>query len=156
MASLVIRKAEAADADLVIRFVHGLAEYEKLEGPTPEGEARIREHGWGADPRFEVLLAFEADTAVGFAIYFYTYSTFAARPSLYLEDLFVYPEFRGRGYGKALLVALAAEARERADQSRPGDLNPAYLYGCADQFERNAQAVRDVIDQVRSAKEERE
>jgi len=109
-AVLTIRKAEAGDAELVIQFVHSLAEYEKLEGPSPEGEARIREHGWGADPRFEVLLGFEHDTPVGFAFFFYTYSTFAARPTLYLEDLFVYPEYRGKGYGTALLQALAAEA----------------------------------------------
>jgi len=57
-----------------------------------------------------VLLAFEGDTPVGFALYFYQFSTFEARPTLYLEDLFVYPEYRGHGYGKALLVDLAREA----------------------------------------------
>jgi hypothetical protein len=107
---LQIRKAVASDADIVIRFIHALAEYEKLEGPTKAGEDRIREYGWGARPRFEVLLAFEGNVAVGFAFYFYTFSTFAARPTLFLEDLFVYPEYRGHGYGKALLIALAKEA----------------------------------------------
>jgi len=109
---VTIRKAQREDADLVIRFIRALAEYEKLAGPTPEGEVRIREHGWGEAPRFEVLLAFAGPEPVGFAFYFYTYSTFAARPTLFLEDLFVYPEYRGRGYGKALLAALAREAVE--------------------------------------------
>lgn len=113
MEPLTIRRATAADADLVIQFIHALAEYEKLAGPSTEGEARIREDGWGDRPLFEVMLAFEADTPVGFAFYFFTYSTFAARPTLYLEDLFVYPEYRGRGYGKALLRALAVEAERR-------------------------------------------
>lgn len=110
---MTIRKAEAHDADLVIAFIHALARYEKLEGPTPDGEARIRSFGWGEAPLFFVLLAFEDDKPVGFALYFYQFSTFAARPTLYLEDLFVYDELRGRGYGKALLVALAQEAVRR-------------------------------------------
>lgn len=110
---LTIRKAEARDADLVIAFIHALARYEKLEGPTSEGEQRIRRLGWGESPLFEVLLAFEGDRSVGFALYFYQFSTFAARPTLYLEDLFVYDEVRGKGYGKALLAALAREAVRR-------------------------------------------
>lgn len=110
MPELTIRKAEVGDADLVIRFIHALAGYEKLEGPDKEAEARLRDHGWGDARRFEVLLAFEGDTPAGFALYFYPYSTFLARPTLYLEDLFVYPDLRGRGHGKALLIALANEA----------------------------------------------
>lgn len=110
MAQLTIRKALKADADLVLRFIQALAEYEKLAGPDAAGEERIRRHGWGDHPRFEVLLAFERDTPVGFALYFYQFSTFAAKPTLFLEDLFVYPQHRGTGYGKALLVALAKEA----------------------------------------------
>ena len=110
MAKLTIRKALKADADLVLQFIQALAEYEKLKGPDAAGEERIRRHGWGDHPRFDVLLAFEGDTPVGFALYFYQFSTFEARPTLYLEDLFVYPEYRGHGYGKALLVDLAREA----------------------------------------------
>jgi GNAT superfamily N-acetyltransferase len=110
---LAIRKAEACDADLVIAFIHALAAYEKLAGPTPEGEERIRRYGWGPSPCFEVLLAFGDGRPAGFALYFYQFSTFAARPTLYLEDLFVYTELRGHGYGKALLVALAREATAR-------------------------------------------
>jgi GNAT superfamily N-acetyltransferase len=110
LANLQIRKAGAADADLVIRFIHALAAYERLAGPTPAGEERIRKYGFGARPRFDVLLAFADSVPVGFALYFYQFSTFAARPTLYLEDLFVYPEYRGSGYGKALLRALAREA----------------------------------------------
>ena len=110
MASVTIRKATKDDADLVIEFIQALAVYEKLSGPDAEGVDRIRELGWGDRPRFEVLLAFVGDTPIGFALYFYQFSTFAARPTLYLEDLFVYPDFRGSGSGKALLVALAREA----------------------------------------------
>jgi GNAT superfamily N-acetyltransferase len=110
VAELLIRRAEAADADLVIRFIHALAEYERLDGPTPAGEERIRQYGFGARPRFEVLLASAGLEPVGFVLYFYQFSTFAARPTLYLEDLFVYPEYRGSGYGKALLLALVREA----------------------------------------------
>jgi GNAT superfamily N-acetyltransferase len=110
--ALHIRKATSGDADLVIRFIHALAVYEKLPGPDAAGEKRIRTYGWSDQPRFEVLLAYEDETPVGFALYFYQFSTFAARPTLYLEDLFVYPEYRGRGYGKRLLVDLAREARE--------------------------------------------
>jgi len=113
VAKLTIRRAEAADADLVIEFIHALARYEKLDGPTPDGEVRIRRMGWGASPLFSVLLAFEDDQPAGFALYFYQFSTFAARPTLYLEDLFVHENLRGRGYGKALLIALAREARRR-------------------------------------------
>jgi GNAT superfamily N-acetyltransferase len=110
VSKLTIRKAESADADLVLQFIQALAEYERLKGPDAAGEERIRRHGWGEWPRFEVLLAFEDDTPVGFALYFYQFSTFEARPTLYLEDLFVYPKHRGGGYGKALLAALAREA----------------------------------------------
>lgn len=110
MANLTIRKALKADADLVLRFIQALAEYEKLTGPDAAGEERIRRHGWGEEPRFDVLLAFAGELPVGFALYFYQFSTFQARPTLYLEDLFVYPQHRGSGYGKALLVELAREA----------------------------------------------
>jgi GNAT superfamily N-acetyltransferase len=110
VSNLHIRKATAVDADLVLGFIQALAVYEKLAGPDAAGEERIRNFGWGDRPRFEVFLAHEDDAPVGFALYFYQFSTFAARPTLYLEDLFVYPEFRGRGYGKELLVELAREA----------------------------------------------
>ena len=113
MSDRTIRRAGPDDADLVIRFIHALAEYEKLAGPDPDGEGRIRDYGWGEKPLFECLLAYESDQPIGFALYFYQFSTFAARPTLYLEDLFVYPDRRGRGHGKALLVALAREAVDR-------------------------------------------
>ena len=110
MGTLSIRQATAADADLVIGFIHALAEYKRLRGPDAEREERIRRYGFGKDPMFKVLLAFEGERPAGFAFYFYQFSTFAARPTLYLEDLFVYPDLRGRGFGKALLVELAREA----------------------------------------------
>ena len=108
--ALHIRAAAVSDADLVLEFIHALARYERLDGPTPDGEDRIRRYGFGDDPKFHVLLAFEEKEAVGFALYFFQFSTFAARPTLYLEDLFVYPEKRGKGHGKALLVELARVA----------------------------------------------
>jgi len=114
VSKLTIRKAGQADADLVVNFIQALAQYERLDGPDAAGEERIRRFGWGEHPRFEVLLAFENQTPVGFALYFYQFSTFEARPTLYLEDLFVYPENRGHGYGKALLSALAREAVAQA------------------------------------------
>ena len=94
----------------MLKFIQARAEYEKLKGPDAAGEERIRKNGWGERPRFDVLLAFDGETPVGFALYFYQFSTFEARPTLYLEDLFVYPEHRGSGHGKALLAALAREA----------------------------------------------
>jgi GNAT superfamily N-acetyltransferase len=109
----VIRTATAEDTKTICHLIRALAEYERLSHEVTLDEDRLREHLFGPRPFAEVLLAEEGGQVVGFALFFHTYSTFVGRPTLYLEDLFVRPEFRGRGYGKALLTALARLAVER-------------------------------------------
>ncbi len=113
MARVEIRSAEARDASLILELIHGLAEYERLADAVVATEASVRESLFGPRPAAEVLLAEVAGTAAGFALYFHNYSTFLAQHGLYLEDLFVRPEFRGRGIGTRLLARLAAIAVER-------------------------------------------
>ncbi|HXJ81700.1 MAG TPA: GNAT family N-acetyltransferase [Candidatus Methylomirabilis sp.] len=96
-----------------MRLIRGLAEYERLAHHVEATIERIRRHGFGRRPYFETLICRRGERAVGFALYFFTYSTFLARPSLYLEDLFVLPEERGLGAGKALLGSLARIAVRR-------------------------------------------
>jgi len=109
-----IRRAGRADAEAVIGLIVALAEFEDLPPPDAEAQARLREHGFGDTPKFEVLLA-ETEGAsgpVGYALLFPTYSTFLAQPSLYLEDVFVLPDYRRRGIGKALLRECVRAAHE--------------------------------------------
>lgn len=115
MSNITLRRAERADAEAVIGLIIALAGFEKLPPPTAEAQARLVEHGFGDSPRFEVLLAEVEDVSspVGYALLFETYSTFLAQPSLYLEDLFVLPEHRKRGIGKALLRRCVRTAYER-------------------------------------------
>ncbi len=91
-------------------MIRGLAEYEKLAHEVRATAARIRRDGFGARRYFRVLIAERGRSAVGFALYFFAYSTFLAQPTLFLEDLFVLPESRSTGAGKALLRALAQAA----------------------------------------------
>jgi GNAT superfamily N-acetyltransferase len=109
----VIRSATAEDTKTICDLIRGLAEYERLAHTVALDGDRLREHLFGPRPFAEVLLAEEAGQVVGFALFFHNYSTFVGRPTLYLEDLFVQPGYRGRGYGKALLTALARLAVER-------------------------------------------
>lgn len=109
----MIRPATAADVPALLQLIRALSEYEKLSHQVVVDEARLREHLFGPRPYAEVLLAEDADAVVGYALFFHSYSTFLGRPSLYLEDLFVLPERRGRGHGKALLARLARIAVER-------------------------------------------
>lgn len=108
-----IRRATVRDVPTILELIRGLADYEKLSGEVEATAARLRRHGFGPRRYFETLLCERDGAAVGFALYFYTYSTFLARPTLYLEDLFVRPDERRRGAGKALLSALAALALKR-------------------------------------------
>jgi GNAT superfamily N-acetyltransferase len=111
--SIAIRFATAADTPLILHFIRSLAIYEKLEHEVVADEAALRATLFGARPAAEVVLAEIDGTAVGFALFFTSYSTFLARPGLYLEDLFVEPAARGRGAGLALMSALARIAVER-------------------------------------------
>ena len=103
-----IRDAVASDAPVILRLIHGLAEYERaLPDEVTATEEDLLRDGFGDRPRFHVVLAEWEGKAVGFAFYFFNYSTWMGRSGLYLEDLFVVPEYRGWGIGKALLVHLA-------------------------------------------------
>jgi GNAT superfamily N-acetyltransferase len=113
MASLSIRRAARRDAPVIVRLIRGLAEYERLAHEMEATVGQIRRHGFGRRPYFEALICRRGRAAVGFALYFFTYSTFMGRPTLYLEDLFVLPEERGRGAGRALLTELARIALRR-------------------------------------------
>lgn len=109
----MIRPATPADLPTIARLIRALADYERLAHAVTLDEDRLRDHLFGPKPYAEALLAEDAGRAVGYALFFHTYSTFRARPALYLEDLFVVPEHRGKGHGKALLGALARLAVER-------------------------------------------
>jgi GNAT superfamily N-acetyltransferase len=105
--TLVIRPAVAADAALIVAFVMALAKYEKLEHEAKASEADITRDLFGADPKVFCEIVEWDGKPVGFALWFYTYSTFQGRHGIWLEDLYVDPELRGKGIGKALLVDLA-------------------------------------------------
>src|ERR1044071_2697872 len=100
---LAIRFATAADVPTILHFIRSLARYEKLEHEVVVNEAQLHATLFGARPAAEVLLASSGGTVVGFALFFTNYSTFLGKPGIYLEDLFVRPEARGRGAGRAVL-----------------------------------------------------
>ena len=113
MARFEIRQATEADVPVILRFIRALAEYEKLSHKVVATEESLRRTLFG-NPRFaEVILGYEDAEPVGFALFFHNYSTFLGRPGIYLEDLFVDPDRRGRGYGRELLAHLARLARDR-------------------------------------------
>src|ERR1043165_7186034 len=108
-----IRAATESDVPLILQFIRDLAEYERMSHRVVATEERLRDSLFGS-PRFaEVIIGEEDGRAVGFALFFHSYSTFLAKPGIYLEDLFVKPEARGRGFGKALLARLASIAKAR-------------------------------------------
>jgi GNAT superfamily N-acetyltransferase len=111
--ALSIRRATSRDAPLILMMIRGLAEYERLAHQMEATVGQIRRHGFGRRRYFDALICRRGRTAIGFALYFFTYSTFVGRPTLYLEDLFVLPQERGRGAGKALLAELARIAVRR-------------------------------------------
>ena len=107
-----IRFAERRDAGLILRFIKALAAYEKMSDEVVATEELLTE--WIFDKKkAEVIFALEDGKEVGFALFFHNFSTFLGRAGLYLEDLFVLPEYRGKGYGKGLIQKLAAIAEER-------------------------------------------
>lgn len=109
----MIRAAQPSDVPAIARLIRALAEYERLTHAVTLTEPRLHEHLFGPRPFAEVLLAEDESRLVGYALFFPTYSTFLAQPSLYLEDLFVLPEYRGKGHGKQLLGSLARLAVQR-------------------------------------------
>ncbi len=110
---LKIRPAVPADVPTILQLIRDLATYERAPDDVTATEERLREVLFGAKPSAEVLIAREGDEAVGFAVFFHNFSTWLGKPGLYLEDLFIRPEKRGHGYGRALLVQLARIAKER-------------------------------------------
>ena len=108
--SMTIRKAEIEDAELILGFIRDLAEFEKLSDVVSADVTQIREKLFYDNPAAEVVIAEWEGIPAGFALYFYNFSTFLAKRGLYLEDLFVKPEFRNKGIGKALLKECAAIA----------------------------------------------
>jgi GNAT superfamily N-acetyltransferase len=111
--TLLIRPAEAADVPVIAELIRALASFEKLEHEVTMTEERLAENLFGRHSYAETLLAEVTGVAVGFALFFHNFSTFLAQPGIYLEDLFVVPEYRGRGIGRALLKQLAHVAVER-------------------------------------------
>jgi len=113
MINFEIRPATERDVPVILNLIRELAEYEREPDAVVATEAGLREVLFGPKPSAEVLLGLEESAPVGFAVYFYNFSTWLGRPGLYLEDLFVRPTARGKGYGRALLVELAKIARKR-------------------------------------------
>jgi GNAT superfamily N-acetyltransferase len=111
--NFTIRPATVADAPIILELIRALATYERAPNEVTATEESLVEVLFSEKPAAEVLLAFENETAVGFAVFFHNFSTWLGRPGLYLEDLFVRPEDRGKGYGRALLIQLAKIARDR-------------------------------------------
>jgi len=110
---LQIKPATENDTALILSFVRQLAEYEHLSSECVATEEGLRETLFGKTRSAEVLIGYFEERPVAFAVFFHNFSTFLGRAGLYLEDLYVVPEFRGRGFGKAFLVHLAQLARDR-------------------------------------------
>jgi len=111
--NFTVRRAVIDDVPLILQLIRDLATYERAPNEVTATERRLVDVLFGKRPAAEVLLAYEKETPVGFAVFFHNFSTWLGRPGLYLEDLFVKPEMRGKGYGRALLVHLAKIARDR-------------------------------------------
>jgi GNAT superfamily N-acetyltransferase len=112
MKSFQFRYATEDDAALILEFIKGIATYEKMLDEVVNTEEMIKEIVFGKG-HAEVIFALEGEKEVGFALFFHNYSTFVGRAGIHLEDLFVWPEYRGKGYGKALLCEVARIAKER-------------------------------------------
>jgi GNAT superfamily N-acetyltransferase len=108
-----IRRATSKDSKAFLELVKALADFEKLEPPSKEAKRRLIIDTFGKKKRLNLLLAFSDGKPAAYALYFFTYSSFLARPTLYLEDIFVLEEFRGRGIGKRMFLKLVREAKKR-------------------------------------------
>ena len=113
MGDLQIRAAKPGDEEAIFQLIRGLGEYEKLSHEITGTSQLLREHLFGEKTFAEAVLATSRETPVGFALFFYNYSTFLTKPGVHLEDLFVLPEHRGKGIGKSLLTKVESIARER-------------------------------------------
>lgn len=113
MTNFEIRTTTEADVPIILSLIRELADYEREPNAVVTTEAGLRGVLFGSEHSAEVLLALEGGEPVGFAVYFYSFSTWLGRPGVYLEDLFVRPAARGKGYGRALLERLAQIAQER-------------------------------------------
>lgn len=111
--NIKIRFANESDTDLILQFIQDLAEYEKLSDNLNVNDKLIKKYLFGKSRVAECLIGEYDEVPCGFAVFFFNYSTFKGKPGLYLEDLFVKPEMRGKGIGKALLIELAKLAKER-------------------------------------------
>jgi GNAT superfamily N-acetyltransferase len=105
--------AQVADIPVILRMIKALAEYEQLTHEVTATEQDLRQSLFGPRPAGEVVLAYNGDVPIGFALFFHNFSTFLGKQGLYLEDLFVVPEWRGRGVGKQLLAHVASIADSR-------------------------------------------
>lgn len=110
---LMLRQAELADVPVLFQLIQALAEYEKLSHAVTGNADALKDHLFGSRPYAEAILAEYAGQAVGFALFFTNYSTFLTQPGIYLEDLFVLPQYRRQGFGKAVLSYLAQLAIDR-------------------------------------------
>jgi GNAT superfamily N-acetyltransferase len=110
---LIIRAAEEKDVDRIFELILGLAAYEKLSDRVTGNSELLRSHLFGDRPVVEAIVAELGDLTIGFALFFPTYSTFLTQPGIHLEDVFVQPEYRRQGVGKALMTAVAKIAHDR-------------------------------------------
>lgn len=108
-----LRIAEVKDVPLILDFIRKLADYERLSHEVVVTEENLEKYLFGEEKVAEVILGYEGEVPVGFALFFHNFSTFLGKPGIYLEDLFVLKEYRGKGYGKSLLTYLARLALER-------------------------------------------
>jgi GNAT superfamily N-acetyltransferase len=109
---LIVRFAEPSDCTVLFELIQGLAEYEKLSDAVTGNAQALKDHLFGEPKYIEAILAEIAGQTVGFALFFHNYSSFLTKPGIYLEDIFVLPEYRRQGIGKALLTKLAKIAVE--------------------------------------------
>jgi GNAT superfamily N-acetyltransferase len=113
MSKVIIRAAKKKDGKQLLHLINALADFEKLKRPTVTARKRLLRDAFGKRKRFDAYLAFLDVAAVGYAIVFETYSSFLAKPTLYLEDIFVLPEYRGKKIGLKLFKHCLAEAKRR-------------------------------------------